>query len=297
MCITSGEARLNNTYVGAWDIEHPEYGYRHVLAYQNRVTNLEEGANCMLLHIPSTQAIEPDWVLDTSENMDFLRNLYEFLSPQPSNRGFATRSFEPNYVIERGVYHIAILNDLTEAALEATLEQIPAHKLPKIDWDLLEFFKTAYPNFPLLLCCFNNKDTKEASPILVHFPPLYPDELMLNTIDSHGGIPNPKRSLNFHQRLIVGSCKKPAELVQPYRALPKNFTSSLDAFLPDYAIAVAIAREQKFPNQDICIDLKTVHEGQGFTTVLFKNITQPEVAIASKVFMNFNQTSVIIANN
>lgn len=296
MCITSGEARLNNTYVGAWDIEHPDYGYRHVLAYQNRVTNLEEGANCMLLHIPSAQPIEPDWVLDTSEDIDFLKNLYEFLSPQPLSRGF-TRSSEPNYVVERGVYHIAILNDLTETALEKTLQQIPAHKLPKIDWRLMEFFKTTYPNFPLLLCCFNNKDTKEASPILVHFPPLYPDELMLNTIDSHGGIPNTKRSLNFHQRLIVGSCKKPAELAVPYRMLPQNFTNSLDAFLPDYAVAIELDKGSEFPNQDICIGLETIHEGQGFTNVLLKNITEPETAISSKVFMNFNKTSVIIVND
>ncbi len=78
MCITSLQAHLNDTAIGSWDIDHPKYGYRHVLAYENAPQNLGRKPNCMLLHIPAKVPILPeeflelDWRKASPELLPFL---------------------------------------------------------------------------------------------------------------------------------------------------------------------------------------------------------------------------------
>lgn len=267
MCITSSRSLLDNTYLGAWDIQHPHYGYRHVLAYQNRVQNLEEGPNCMLLPIQSAQALEPAWLVDTSACPNFLTELYDVLDPPPSieEDGYAWMSVgddRVNYVVEQGVYHIAILNNLTSTALEETLAQIPTEKLPFISKELLGFFENHYKDFPLLLCCFNNKEAQQAAPILVHYPPMYPQKLMLNTLDSHGGIPRIDKMTGFHQKMVVGSYKnEQEEPQQPYQKITFNVYPQLQEFLPNYAFAVDLLYQFNAPNNDLLFSVEDLQEG------------------------------------
>ncbi|MGH1335548.1 MAG: hypothetical protein ACRBFS_05415 [Aureispira sp.] len=265
MCITSSRSLLDNTYIGAWDIEHPNYGYRHVLAYQNRVQNLTEGPNCMLLPIQSAETIVPAWVVDSTVCPNFLTELYNTLDPVVEDDGLPWMSIEPermNYVVERGVYHIAILNDLSEEALLNTLAQIPINKKPVLTAELLDFFRNNYNQFPLLLCCFNNANALQAAPILVHYPPQFPATLMVNTLDSHGGIPVIGKSTPFHQKIIIGSYKNTQEEMKvPYKKLAPDFCPPLQDFLPKYAFAIDLLHQFKAPNKDLCFSLQTLHEG------------------------------------
>lgn len=275
MCVTAEFSTLDKTYIGAWDINHPRYGYRHVLAYQNRVKNTFSGPNCMLLHIPSAQPIQPEWLVDTTEHSTFLTDMYYFLAPRLLGRGLMSHDESSgNYVVEQGVYHIAILNNLNQEALDTTLEKIPKEKLPSIDFKLIEFFKQTFPNFPLLLCCFNNKVAKQASPILVHFPPKFPNTLMLNTLDSHGGIPDLKHFLPFHQKLILGSSKEVISPPPPYHLLHTFSNHPLKEFFPNYAIGIDFYKGNAFQNRDVCIDLNKLHSTIPFD-VEFRHITTP----------------------
>jgi len=266
MCITSSRSILDNTYIGAWDINHPTFGYRHVLAYQNRVKNLAKGPNCMLLHIQSKEEIKPEWIIDTSYAPTFLTAIYDEIDPIPKNDGIAWMSSpteRPNYVIERGVYNIAILNNLSPEIIDATLKQIPTHKLPSLENGLIQFFKDKFPNFPLLLCCFDNKDAQQASPILIHFPPLFPEKLMLNTIDSHGGIPDTEKKVGFHQKLIVGSYKCKNKLgIKLYKYFSEHLYQALEEFLPKFATVTDLLHFFNGPNKDICVDVKNIHENK-----------------------------------
>jgi hypothetical protein len=254
MCITSLNATLKNTYVGVWDIQHEKYGYRHVLAYQNMPISASEEPNCMLLHIPSIEALSPENLLNTEKCPDFLKTMIDSVLPITSPLGRGTRSSSPqNHVIEMGIYHIAILNNLSKEALKESLNQIPTHKKPNIHEDFLGFFQSNFPNYPLLLCCFNNQDAKIASPIVVHFSPLHPDIFMLNTLDSHGHLPNIGEYIFFPQRLLVGS--QFFKEGSPH-ALPLDISKAsedLKPFLPAFGYGFTFAQEGEMPNADILV--------------------------------------------
>ena len=267
MCITSSRSILDNTFIGVWDIEHKLYGYRHVLAYQNRVKNLDATPNCMLLHIPSAQEIKPDWIVNTTANQNFLTELYNITDPPVENDGMdwmSSGTRRTNYVVENGVYHIAILNDVSKSAVEDTLKHIPKSKLPKLNDDLIEFFAKRFPRFPLLLCCFNNQNSKQASPILVHYPPIYPTRLMANTIESHGGLPNIDEKVSYHQKLIFGTQLENAssKVNNIYQVVPQDFNIELNSFLPKHVLGIDLKSHFIGLNRDISISLKEVHSYQ-----------------------------------
>lgn len=266
MCITSSRSILDNTFIGVWDINHKIYGFRHVLAYQNRVQNLDEGPNCMLLHIQSSKEIKPDWIIDTSKDQNFLTELFDIIVP-PIPEGtqedwMSLPKERNNFVVERGVYHIAILNNLSDSSVQETLNQIPKPKLPNIKMELISFFKENFKGFPLLLCCFDNKDAKQAAPILLHYPPIHSNNLMVNTIDSHGGIPQIDKNIMFHQKIIIGSSKDDfsTTIKAPYNEVPKNFHPQLTEYLPKYVAAIDLWAEFKGHNKDINISLDDIHQ-------------------------------------
>lgn len=274
MCITISKSVLDCTHIGVWDIDHPEYGYRHVLAYQNRVRNLSEEPNCMLLHIPSRAAIKPEHLIDTTGHVDLLTELYEYLDPAPENTmmwmGDEPAKDRPNYVVEMGVYHIAILNHLTADGLASALSQIPQHKIPEIGNDFIDFFNSHFPGFPLLLCCFDTTEAAQAAPVMVHYAPLFPDKLMANTLDAHGGLPKIDRLLDFHQNIIFGTCKEPKG-DNPYaKQIPGDFHPELAGFLPDTVSVLDLTpfASINLPNKDICIDLKSVQAGDPPTVTM-----------------------------
>lgn len=266
MCITSSKSILDNTYIGVWDIDHPDFGYRHVLSYQNRVKNLSDEPNCMLLHIQSKEGIQPEWLIDTTDYKDFLTELYEIIDPTFEEEGnwmSASREIR-NYVVEMGVYHIAILNDLSESGLEASLSQIPSEKLPAISLELISFFKNHFPDFPLLLCCFNNKDALQAAPIMVHYPPKHPEKLMANTLDSHGGLPQVGEEIHFHQKIVFGSYKSSTELKRPYVEITEPdkelLLNPIKEFLPKFISAFDFEGTPQLPNKDICIEIDSIRK-------------------------------------
>lgn len=203
MCVTSASATLESTIVGAWEIEHPSYGYRHVMAYQNVPTNLADTPNCMLLHLPAAEPLLPEYLLDTSE--------CPLLLVQMAN-SIVSRSFTPMsapqkvYVVEMGIYHVVLLNEKTPEALKEALMQVPLEKRPAISTELLQFYATHFPEYPIVLACFNNRDSKQASPIMLHFKPIDPKHLFYNLLEGHDGTaPDLNRLVKRHQTIIAGS--------------------------------------------------------------------------------------------
>lgn len=240
MCITSLKSILTHTYIGVWDIDHPQYGYRHVLSYQNRVQSLAEGPNCMLLHIQSKDPLTPDCLVDTSDYPSFLTDLEKAIEPPELTRAamnwMSAEKKRINYVVEQGVYHIAILNDISTSSIHNCLQNIPEFKRPDISDKLFQFFKKQFPGYPLLLCCFDNKDAQSAAPILVHFNPFEKDLLLANTIDSHGGIPNLESTIDYHQCIIFGTCKNITTSGNTtYHEVDQSIAPGLAAYLPKFA--------------------------------------------------------------
>lgn len=204
MCVTSANAALTSTIVGAWEIEHPSYGYRHVMAYQNTPKNLADTPNCMLLHLPAAEPLLPEYLLDTAD----CPLLLVHMANSKLSRDLSSRSVAPQsvYVVEMGIYHVVLLNEKTPAALAEALAQIPLEKRPVIAPELLGFYATQFPDYPIVLACFNNKDSKQASPIMLHFKPAQPTQLFYNLLEGHdGGAPELNRLVKRHQTIIAGS--------------------------------------------------------------------------------------------
>jgi len=247
MCITSLEAELKNTIIGVWDIEHPEFGYRHVMAYQNSPLNLDEGPNAMILPVPSKSPIEASHILNTENDPYFLSEMADLVAPKRFTRAEPV-SMEP-LVVEMGIYHIAVLNELDESLLSDCLAQIPSHKRPKISKELFSFYQQKYPNYSLLICCFQNTDIKDASPIMLHFDPLFPDTFVFNTVEAHGEVPVLGEPKFFHQRILIGShkVKKAFGDFQEFRH--EGLSEELKAFVPTYGQGTHIMSEM--PNYDV----------------------------------------------
>lgn len=259
MCITTLDASLSNTYVGVWDIDHPDWGYRHVLAYENTPKNLSDAPNCMLLHIPSSSSLLPDHIINTENDPTFLSQMAKSLIPEES--GYArTVDFSPkrNFVVEMGIYHLALLNIVNEEALQEALESIPKEKRPIISPDFMQFYAQTFPGFPLLLCCFNNKEAKKASPIMVHFAPLFPDTFLFPTLESHGQVPEVGSQQIFHQTIVTGS----QQLMSPGNGFESfdlsGISESLLPFLP--RIGAALSLNGPGPNMDVLLEAIPVRE-------------------------------------
>ena len=255
MCITTLAAELKKTRIGVWDVLHPTFGYRHVLAYQNNPQNLSDQSNCMLLHIPSKEPLTPDCIINTENDVEFLMQMEKPFSPIVRGE---LKSFD-NHIIEMGVYNIALLNDISATAVEETLQQIPVGKRPEIPAAFLDFYKETFPRFPLILCCFNNKDTKNASPIMIHFKPKYPDVFMFPTLDSHGSVPNLREKVWFEQTLITGSyqLQKEGNGFQSFEL--ESVSEELLPWLPKYGTAVKL--DTQLSNKDILIDARVIRAG------------------------------------
>jgi hypothetical protein len=271
MCITTLTAELHSTLIGVWDINHPQHGYRHVLAYQNVPINQSNSANCMLLHIPSAEALTPDDILNTEDSPNFLRETINKILVKKQEEEFdgmtrGLREQPQNYITQMGVYHIAILNNVKDA--QQTLNQIPSEKRPVIEQKFFDFFEEKFPNFPLLLCCFNNQDALEASPIMVHFSPIRKDVFQANMLESHGDLPELGSPYNAHQILLYGSQKKEAAKGDvreiDWTAAPED----LQEYLPKYG-QVEDFRRMPIDNYDLLIDANAIGKGNKGVEVEF----------------------------
>ncbi len=252
MCVTTAEAQLKETIIGVWEIDHPSKGYRHVLAYQNSPLNLSTAGNCMLLHIPTSEALTPDCMLDTSQSPDFLKEMKKQLVPTP--RSFSPKK-EENYVLEMGIYHIALLNRIEDSTLEEVLQSIPKEKRPRIAPGFLNFYNDHFPGLPLVLCCFDSRERVHASPIMLHYTPLYPEYFFFPTLESHGTIPHFEEEVQFHQIIMAGT-------QQEVKGLPlfqyKKQDTELSSFFPKHGRGMQL--DKYGPKGDVVIPRKQLLE-------------------------------------
>lgn len=249
MCVIAYDAEVPQTYVGVWDIDHPQWGYRHVMAYQNTPQNFSNEANCMLLHIPSATPITPEYILDTSACPQLLHQI--FSSALSCRAGIGA-----NYTMEMGIYHIAILNEVKKSAVEKALQSVPKEKRPNIPFAFIDFFATTFPNYPLILCCFNNREAREATPIMVHYEPLHPEVFQLNTLEAHGEIPIIGERIQFDQKIVVGSCRIKEASEESHPIDLRRAPEELRPYLPSFGFADELHYE--LPNGDILLSVDDV---------------------------------------
>ena len=260
MCITALDAELSNTYVGVWDIDHPELGYRHVLAYQNTPKNLVNTPNCMLLHVPTKHPLTPSSILDTSNDPRFLEQMAESVLAPVTTAARGADFSASNFITEMGIYHIAILNDVSFDAWLEVKRTIPKHKQPTIKEEFIRFYAEQFPSYALLICCFHNRDAKKASPIVLHYSPQFPDTFHFPTLDSHGKVPQIGAKHRFHQVIVTGSqqLKRPGDGFDAFDLT--RVGKPLLPFLPKVGAALRLAGSVA-PNSDLLLEAVPIRDG------------------------------------
>lgn len=187
MCVTAAPAALASTVVYA----HCLPSGRHVLGYANTAINLSDGPNMMLLHVP-TSSLHPDALVDTSNAPNVLNDMVTALRPRSLSRATMGASGGSVYVIAYGIYTVVMADQAS--LIPSALHQVPPSRRPRIDQrqlDLLDWYDQLWPDWSFMACCFNNRDARRATPILLSYDPLWPGLLFAPGIDCHtGGIPD-----------------------------------------------------------------------------------------------------------
>lgn len=265
MCVCAAPARLSNTILYA-GVARRRGTPVHVMGYQNRAQNLADGANCMLLHIPSAAPMDPDNMVDTSSCPSVLEDLVRWLAPPPAGMRGGPAAAAVLHVFQKGIYTVVLSNrwDLAHAALA----QVPEHQRPAISPALLRFYGERFPGWHLALCCFDTREAVTSAPLLWWYEPLFPDTLMAPAIDAHTGAP-PDLSGDVHRehQVVFGAIESAAgeraDSAGPAWGVPfrrDRYPDDVAALMPARAhLHVAHGRA---PNGDFLLDVASLHEAR-----------------------------------
>ncbi|WP_210588625.1 hypothetical protein [Streptomyces sp. GESEQ-35] len=171
MCISTGEAAFSGTIVYCGRQHHPVHGLIHVLGYQNTAANLADGPNAMLLHLPTRQ-LTPRHFLSAGRTGDVLHRMVaavESAAAAADDIAWMSTEPQPVQVFDHDIYTVLLAADPT--AVTAALRQVPPHRRPDLDPDLLRFYADHFPDHTIAVCCFDNADAQRAKPLLLWYAP------------------------------------------------------------------------------------------------------------------------------
>ncbi|MER6691739.1 hypothetical protein [Streptomyces minutiscleroticus] len=253
MCISTGEAAFNGTIAYCGRQHHPVHGLIHVLGYQNTAVNLADGPNAMLLHLP-TRYLTSRQFLPAGRAGDILHRMVAAVEhAAAAAEGIAWMSAEPQpvQVFDHDVYTVLLAADPT--AVPAALRQVPPHRRPDLDADLLRFYADHFPDHTIAVCCFDNADARRAKPLLLWYPPLDPDRLTVPALDSHTGkAPDLDAVVPVDHWVLLSTDRAPADRGTPV-GYPGDMRHRLRAFLPDAVVGRHYGQGQALPNGDFTI--------------------------------------------
>jgi hypothetical protein len=259
MCITLNEAELYATIVGGWDIVHPERGPLRVLAYLNNAKNLVPGLpNCMPLQVETDTDLTPEDIIDTTPHPTVLKDMFDIYHPKTRS---LRKEIEEVFVVEMGIYHLVVMNSLSQEGLAKALAQVPENKRPHFSEKMLSFYKENLPNCKLILACFDTTEAKNASTILVTYIPSNPDKIRLPMLEGHGSFPVIAAPVEVHQKIVVGFPEElPFNRYDGLRPLDDTAlrNSPLREWLPNYV--ATYYETQKCWNFDWMFPLKETSE-------------------------------------
>ncbi|MGW2769962.1 hypothetical protein [Streptomyces sp. NPDC001275] len=253
MCISTGEAAFSGTIVYCGRQHHPVHGLIHVLGYQNTAVNLGDGPNAMLLHVPTRQ-LTPKHFLSAGRTGDVLHRMVAAVEPVAAaadDAAWMSAGPQPVQVFNHDIYTVVLAADPT--AVPAALRQVPPHRRPQLDPELLRFYADHFPDHTIAVCCFDNADARRAKPLLLWYPPLDPDRLTVPALDSHSGAaPDLDTSVPVDHWVLLSTDQAPSGWGESVD-YPRGMRHSLRTFLPAAVVGRYYGREQTLLNGDFTI--------------------------------------------
>lgn len=220
MCITIKPSVMSNTLIYAGEGTYKDK-YVHVIAYQNTATNIGSEANAMIIPFPTSQPMNQDNIIDTSNFNKFLIDIADAskIHYVSDNTLLGSRGpFTKSVVFESGSYTVVLANDINEVF--DALKLVPDNKRPTISKEFLEGYSEIYPDQPIAICCWEGK--VKAEPLLWWYEPTDKKKLFIPTMDSHdGNVPNKNALVEVDHIISTGSS------IQNYTANNINYRNSI----------------------------------------------------------------------
>ena len=233
MCCSAWPVTFSRTITGTWEVL-VEDRLMHVLLYQNRIGKpafaadytkpawaeppppkpdeivLPEGqGNCLIIpligHWSSIRLLNtfdtPNLLEDISKAI-FLPIITRSAGPVASAGGWGG-SGGGLVFLQFDIYDIVIAENARD--IPAAIKEINPLKRPKVNTQVFSVLDDWY-GCPVAVCCFNNVQSGDAKPLAFAFEPLYPDTLVVYTLDGHDGKPPaPNEIVKVDHDIFVGS--------------------------------------------------------------------------------------------
>jgi hypothetical protein len=159
--------------------------------------------------------------------------------------------------IQFDIYDIVLAQ--RAADIQQVLPQIAIEKRPAINDAVFEMFDRWY-NCPLAICCFNQAASGKAKPLAFAFEPLYPDKLVVYTLDGHdGNEPALTESVFLDHSVFVGSY-----LMRTDNCAYVNYSDEIASDLRPYLLNKVLGVEvnASMENGDVIFSTEAVRRGQ-----------------------------------
>jgi len=207
MCITNGPAELSQTIIYAGEAIK-DGKFVHILGYQNSVANMTSGPNAMLLPFPTNVSMGPENVLDTSECKSVLKDMAKCFENHRRRRSLSLSksydSLDDVQVFDSGNYTVVLTDDASK--IPGALDRVREDRRPQVNQKLFDKLSEYYGEWPVALCCFNNKDKVAADPMMWWYEPIDTKTLFAPGLDSHtGGPPNLNEKVYVDHTIMFGS--------------------------------------------------------------------------------------------
>lgn len=209
MCVSMYHADLTNT-LGMVNIAHlPDLGEVTVIGYQNNAKNLNsEGANAMILHFPAAEPMQQQNFVDTTLAPNFLKDMQKAIMPVTRGAPFGQPKSLGIQVFSYGIYTVVLVEDANLLAEALGSNLIPEERRPAINKEVFAWYQENMQGNSFALCCFNERQSKEATPIMVYYKAQSDKSMVFPGLDAHTGrAPELGVMVDVDHTLFLGSYK------------------------------------------------------------------------------------------
>lgn len=246
MCVSVDKADFRNTTLLISEARHPATGKKvHVLGYQNAAVSYSSGPNAMILHFPAHPMTQEN-VVDTSGFPWFLQDLVHAVTPPSLGRSIPGAAGVE--VFDHGIYTVVLAANAS--FVFSALPLVPEEKRPPFNQRLFDWYGSMWPDWPVALCCFNNRQAAQADPMLWWYEPLDDSWLLAPSIDCHTGeVPDLDADVAVDHWVIAGLQERRFPNLVPVRYRDETAIPAFAAaLLPSYVVGVKI--ETRLQNGD-----------------------------------------------
>ena len=255
MCVTVARGKLSNTIVLAAQAR-VNGGMRHVMGYQNRPLT-RRGPNAMILPVPALPGtLTPEAMILTEDFPHILDDMVMSMRPTVASRvAVDALSVHEVVVFEHGIYTVVLAQHA--GAIPSAYPLVPERKRPPLNPKLFAAYDEWYPDWPVLVCCFDNEDAQQSEPILLTYQPRSPDVLFFPALDCHTGkVPRRRAKVLVDHDLVFSTLDMPHGMPVHYR---DDIPGDVRSILPDEVLGIGYQRVD-MPNGDWVVPVDAINE-------------------------------------